>query len=109
MWHLGKNTEAVSFLKEQSGKFKGPPEDQLLLLDFEGRLAGGNANSIQLKGDALQRSFFYKALAWRESGNSEWTRQDLDSALSVSDAPKDGLPALAAKVELDRLGPSPKK
>jgi len=109
MWHMGKNTEAASFLKEQSSKFKGPPEDHFLLLDFQGRLAGGNAKSIQLKGDALQRSFFYKALAWWESGSSEWARQNLDSALGVSDAPKDGLPALAAKVELNRLGPPVKK
>jgi hypothetical protein len=109
MWHLGKNTEAAAFLKEQSRKFKGPPEDHFLLLDYEGRLAGGNANSIQLKGDALQRSFFYKALAWMESGNAEWTRQNLDSALGVSDAPKDGLPAFAAKVELDRFGQPVKK
>ena len=62
-----------------------------------------------LKGDALQRSYFYKALAWLEDGNTEKARQDLESALDVSDTPKDGLPALAAKVELDRLGPSPKK
>jgi len=108
LWHLGKNAEAGEFLKEQSGKFQGPSEDHLLLLHFQGRLTDGIA-SLMLKGDALQRSYFYKALAWLEDGNTEKARQDLESALDVSDTPKDGLPALAAKVELDRLGPSPKK
>jgi tetratricopeptide (TPR) repeat protein len=109
LWHLGKNAEAVAFLKDQSDKFKGSSEDQLLLLDFQGRLTDGNANSMQLKGDDLQRSHFYSALAWIEKGNIENARQALESALEVADAAKDGLPALAAKVELERLGPLPKK
>jgi len=109
LWLLGKNTEAVTFLKQESGKFDGPPEDQLLLLDVQGRLTDGNAKSIQLKGDALQRSHFYKSLAWVASGSTESARTELESALGVSDAPKDGLPALAAKVELGRLGPPMKK
>ena len=109
LWHLGKNAEAAAFLKEQSDKFKGPSEDHLLLLDLQGRLIDGTKNAIQLKGDALQRSLFYTALAWIANGNADNARQSLESALAVADARKDGLPALAAKVELERLGPSAKK
>lgn len=105
---LGKRLEAASFLKEQSGQFKGPADDQLLLLDAQGRLIEGTGSSIELKGDALQRSYFYKALGWIENGNTENARQYLENALGVADALKDGLPALAAKVELDRLPRHPR-
>jgi tetratricopeptide (TPR) repeat protein len=107
--HLGKKTEAVAFLKEQSSKFQGPSEDHLLLLGVQGRLIDGVVSSVPLKGEALQRSYLYTALAWIGNGNTNNARANLEYALDVSDAPKDGLPTLAARVELDRLGPSAKK
>jgi len=107
---LGKRAEAEAMLKEQSGKYKGPQADQLLLLDVQGRLVErGGESPEQPKGDALQRFDFYWALRWIDAGDTEAARSNLQSALAVADAPKDGLPALAAKVELERLGPSPKK
>jgi tetratricopeptide (TPR) repeat protein len=106
---LGKRTEAEALLKEQSRQFRGPQEDQLLLLDEQGRLIDRVGESpVSLKGDALRRFDFYRALQWIEDGNPEYARRYLQSALSVSDAPIDGPPALAAKIELDRLGPSPR-
>lgn len=107
---LGKRAEAEAMLKEQSRKYKGPQADQLLLLDVQGRLVErGGESPEQPKGDALQRFDFYRAQRWIDAGDTEAARSNLQSALEVADAPKDGLPALAAKIELERLGPSPKK
>jgi hypothetical protein len=82
----------------------------LLLLKVQGRLVERAGESPeQPKGEALQRLDFYRGLQWIDAGDTEAARSNLQSALEVADAPKDRLPALAAKVELDRLGPPPKK
>jgi len=105
---LGKRTEADAFLNGQSVKFRGPADDHLLLLDLQNRIEGKGSWQPP-KGDALQRFYFYQALRVIDSGNAEAGRSYLQSALEVGDASKDALPALAARVELDRLGPPPKK
>ena len=111
--HLGKRTEAEALLNEQAGRFKGPDADHLLLLDVQGRLIIRRPrigpDPVSLKGDALQRSYFFKAMRLISDGQSELARTKLESALTVSDAPKNSLPVVAAKIELERLGPKPKK
>jgi hypothetical protein len=106
---LGNPRKAEAFLKEQSGKFKGPADDHLLLLDVQNKLIEPGALGWHPdKGDNLQRFYFYRALGWVASGDVDSARSNLQSALGVADAPKDSLAGLAAKVELERLGP-PKK
>ena len=108
---LGKRAEADVLLKERSAKFRGRPDDHLLLLSLQGRVIEPDAvlGWQPTKGDVLQRFYFYRALQSIDSGDTESGRSNLQYALAVSDAPKDGLPALAAKIELERLGPSLKK
>lgn len=108
---LGKRAEADALLKERSAKFRGWPDDHLLLLNLQDRVIDRDVvlSWQPTKGDVLQRFYFYRALQSIDSANTGSGRSNLQSALEVADAPKDGLPALAAKVELERLGPSPKK
>jgi tetratricopeptide (TPR) repeat protein len=108
---LGKRAEADALLKERSAKFRGWPDDHLLLLNLLDRVIDrdGVLRWQPNQGDVLQRFYFYRALQSIDSGDTESGRSNLQSALEVADAPKDGLPALAAKVELGRLGPSPRK
>jgi Flp pilus assembly protein TadD len=105
---LGRRAAAESLLKEETVKFTGPREDHILLLLAQGRVTeSGFTPSQHPENDEVRRSLLVSGLEAIARGNFQWAKSNLEQALSK--APNDSLIALAAKIELERLGPKSKK
>ena len=98
---LGRRGEAESLLKEETAKFQGPAVEHVLLLEAQGRVTEGL--SLDAKSETSRRSSFFSGL--REIAAGKPARH-LEYATSE---PSESVVALAARIELERLGPKPKK
>jgi len=99
---LGRKAEAEAYLTQETARFKGPLTEHALLLRAQDRMdfAYDETKEEQVRGD------FFDGLrpTMRSAGVAELR---LNSA--ADKAPKDSLIGLAAKIELERLVPKPKK
>lgn len=102
---LGRRNEAESLLKEESEKFRGTAEETVLLLDAEGKVSEGFPYSDP-KSEALRRASFFGGLRDIAIGHPDTARVHLGYAASEQ---SDSVVALAARIELERLGPKAKK
>lgn len=102
---LGRRNEAESLLKEESEKFRGTAEENVLLLDAEGKVSEGFPYSDP-KSEALRRASFFGGLRDIAIGRLDTARLHLGYAASEH---SDSVVALAARIELERLGPKAKK
>jgi tetratricopeptide (TPR) repeat protein len=102
---LGRREAAESLLKDEIAKFGGSAEEHILLLDAQGRVSEGFAYSDP-KSEALRRAMFFGGLRDVAAGKPDTARIHLGYAAAE---PKDSVVALAARIELERLGPEPKK
>jgi hypothetical protein len=105
MLRLGRRAAAESLLKEETAKFTGSAEEHILLLTAQGRVWEDFPYSGP-KSEALRRASFFGGLRDIATGRLDSARVQLGSAASQ---PGDNVIALAAKIELERLGPKPKK
>lgn len=96
---LGRREAAESLLKEEIARFRGSAEEHILLLDAQRRLSGSFRNDGP-------RDTFFRGLREIAAGGPSWARGLLSNSTSVKN---DRVVALAAKIELERLGPEPKK
>lgn len=106
---LRRDTVAQSFLKEEQAKFSGSAEEHMLLLDAQGRVSKGfpyaDPKSEALR-ETVRRVWFFEGLRDVAHGRLDQARLHLGYAASEH---SDSVVALAAKIELERLGPEPKK
>ena len=102
---LGRREEAEALLKDESARFRGSAEEHTLLLDAEGRVSEGFPYSDP-KSEALRRASFFGGLRDIAIGRPDTARVHLGYAASEH---SDSVVALAARVELERLGPGSKK
>jgi len=105
MLRLGRRAAAESLLKEETAKFTGVAEEHLLLLEAQGRVSEGFRHSDP-KSEGLERFRYFGGLQDIATGSPEAARVHLGSAASQR---SDSVIALAARIELERLGPKPKK
>jgi hypothetical protein len=102
---LDRRAEAQSLLKEETAKFKGSAEEHILLLDAQGRVSEAFPYSDP-KNEALRRTAFFGGLRDIAIGRPDTARVHLGDAASED---SESVIALAARIELERLGPQPKK
>jgi tetratricopeptide (TPR) repeat protein len=99
---LGRRGEAESLLKEEAAKFQGPATEHVLLLETEGRVSEGLP--LDPKSEASRRSSFFSGLRALAAGRP--ARGELEFAASEHG---ESVVALAARIELERLGPKAKQ
>jgi len=99
---LGRGKEAEDYLREETSSFKGPANEQLLLLYLSGRLRSDPHSK------PLEISPYYDALLAIRDGKPETARSFLKEQI-VPGNEKDDVDRVGAQIELERLGPpSPK-
>jgi Flp pilus assembly protein TadD len=100
---MGRGKQAEAFLSEQTARFEGKADQQLLLLRASGRVkdfSAGNFTEDQLmQGDGV-----LYALVRLAKGDRDSARQALEK--TVSQTPKWDPAYLGAKIELERMGSS---
>jgi hypothetical protein len=102
---LGRQAEAESLLRKESAKFTGSAEEHVLLLQAQGRVTEGFPYSDP-KSEASRRALFFDGLHDIATGHPDAARRHLGY---IPSEPSDSVFTLAAKMELERLGPPPKK
>jgi tetratricopeptide (TPR) repeat protein len=102
---LGRREAAESLLNDEIAKFSGSAEEHILLLDARGRVSEGFSYSDP-NSEALRRTAFFGGLRDIAIGRLDTARVHLDYAASEH---SDSVIALAARIELERLRPEPKK
>lgn len=107
MLRLGRRADAETFLNEQAAKFKGRLDEHALLLIAQGRVADPGISSSSPENEDARRTLFFSALGRISRGEPGWAKFHLENV--VTKAPNDSFFALAAKIELERLPPPPKK
>jgi tetratricopeptide (TPR) repeat protein len=98
---MGRGKQAEAFLSEQTARFEGKADQQLLLLRASGRVKDFSPRNFTddqlLEGDGV-----LYALVRLAKGDRDSARQALE--LTVSKTPKWDPAYLGAKVELERMG-----
>ena len=102
---LGRREAAESLLNDEIAKFSGSAEEHILLLDARGRVSEGFPYS-DANSEALRRASFFGGLRDIAIGRLDTARVHLGYAASEH---SDSVVALAARIELERLGPKAKK
>jgi tetratricopeptide repeat protein len=106
---LGRRAEASAFLSEQTATFKGFREEQVLLVEIQGRVRESMSSLWQYpEGEPQRRLYFYSSLRALTNGDTRIARNRLENLMAgqlLKKPPKDSLIALAATIELDRLVP----
>lgn len=99
---LGRKEEAEAYLAQETAKFKGPLTGHALLLRAQDRMSFAYEAT---KEEKLVADFFDGLSPVMRSAGVE----ELHLKSAADKAPKDSVIGLAAKIELERLGPKPKK
>ena len=94
---LGRRKQAVAFLTKASAQFSGSAQDQILLLDAQGRIEDIN-NAIKSSEDKAI-FFYFEGLSAIAKGDSKTAHERLKTSLEAGD----DLTSLPAKVELERM------
>lgn len=102
---LGRRAEAESLVKEETAEFKGSSEEHILLLDAQGRVSDRYLRSDQ-KTEASLRFSFFAGLHDIATGQPDRARDHFEYVVSEHGG---SVLALAAQIELERLGPKLKK
>ena len=100
---LGRRETAESLLKDESARFRGSAEEHALLLNAEGRVSERFLYPDP-KSEALYS--FFGGLRDIAIGRPDTAKADLGYAASRD---SNGVTALAARIELERLEPKAKK
>jgi len=102
---LGRRAEAESLLKEETARLTGPAEELILLLDAQGKVTEGFPY-VDSNSESLRRYSFFSGLHDIATGHQDTATRQLGLAAAGG---SDSVIALAARIELERLGPKPKK